>query len=112
MVCLLEIKSGMKVLPCAHKYHRHCIDKWLSFKRNCPTCRQDVNVNNSISSNQITNNRRGRTNYDNFVVNGPRQSIRYSNATRSSRYQVENTSSYYNSVMAEARLRSRNRYQL
>lgn len=29
-------------LPCGHKYHQGCIDKWLEKKHQCPNCRCDL----------------------------------------------------------------------
>ena len=28
--------------PCNHVFHRHCFEKWLSFKKECPKCRNDL----------------------------------------------------------------------
>jgi len=44
MVCLEEPQAGevLRSLPCHHKYHKHCIDKWLVIKATCPICQRDV----------------------------------------------------------------------
>jgi hypothetical protein len=42
-ICLDDIKLGGVILPCVHKYHRHCIDRWRisSGQRTCPECRTE-----------------------------------------------------------------------
>ncbi|XP_011406651.1 PREDICTED: E3 ubiquitin-protein ligase RLIM-like [Amphimedon queenslandica] len=32
----------LRVLPCFHKFHRHCIEKWLSEKPTCPVCLKNI----------------------------------------------------------------------
>lgn len=43
-VCLCEFEEGeqLRTLPCFHKYHACCIDRWLNQKSQCPVCRADV----------------------------------------------------------------------
>ena len=44
-VCLSQFANGdlVRLLPCRHEFHAHCIDKWLLEKdRRCPCCRVDV----------------------------------------------------------------------
>ena len=40
MVCLEFFEDGemMYELPCAHRYHRRCVRKWVIQKRECPKC--------------------------------------------------------------------------
>lgn len=41
-VCLSRLKKGgrLRVLPCMHRFHRSCVDKWLSAgRKTCPVCR-------------------------------------------------------------------------
>ena len=39
-ICLLPLANNKnKTLPCNHKYHHDCIEKWLNIKNICPLCR-------------------------------------------------------------------------
>ena len=44
MVCLEMMQKGEEVrcLPCAHRFHRKCIDTWLLIKRKCPLCNLNI----------------------------------------------------------------------
>nr|XP_012612378.1 E3 ubiquitin-protein ligase RLIM-like isoform X2 [Microcebus murinus] len=43
-VCITEYTEGnkLRILPCSHEYHVHCIDRWLSENSTCPICRNEV----------------------------------------------------------------------
>ncbi|XP_015175614.1 PREDICTED: RING finger protein 44-like isoform X2 [Polistes dominula] len=48
-ICLQEISSQRKVLPCNHSFHEKCINTWRSegpmgSRNTCPICRQ-IHVN-------------------------------------------------------------------
>ncbi|XP_008561500.1 PREDICTED: E3 ubiquitin-protein ligase RLIM-like [Galeopterus variegatus] len=51
-VCITEYTEGTKlrILPCSHEYHVHCIDRWLSENSTCPICRRKV-IDSSDSEN-------------------------------------------------------------
>jgi hypothetical protein len=43
-VCLCDFESGdeIRTLPCKHRYHKDCIDQWISGNGTCPVCRASV----------------------------------------------------------------------
>jgi E3 ubiquitin-protein ligase RLIM len=43
-ICVAEYTEGNKIriLPCSHEYHVHCIDRWLFENSTCPICRRQV----------------------------------------------------------------------
>jgi hypothetical protein len=41
-ICLTDISNNTKILDCNHKFHKHCIDRWLLRKDTCPICRSIV----------------------------------------------------------------------
>ncbi|XP_054810751.1 E3 ubiquitin-protein ligase RHA2A-like isoform X1 [Prosopis cineraria] len=59
-VCLsrLKEKDDTKVLPCFHRFHKLCVDKWLNKGRHktCPLCRFSMvaEENKSLASAEFT----------------------------------------------------------
>lgn len=44
-ICLEDMKEGdsVRFLECLHKYHKNCVDSWLSRHSNsCPECRHET----------------------------------------------------------------------
>jgi len=43
-ICLMEYDDGesVKSLPCTHRFHSACIDKWLESHNTCPVCKIQV----------------------------------------------------------------------
>jgi len=45
-ICLEDFQAGekLRVLPCLHRYHCHCVDRWLLQARSpdCPLCRNRI----------------------------------------------------------------------
>lgn len=44
-ICLDDFQMGeeLRLLPCEHAYHRHCIDPWLAGESElCPMCKQSI----------------------------------------------------------------------
>lgn len=44
MICLEPFRRGeeLRLLPCMHRYHRQCVDRWLARSQACPMCKHDV----------------------------------------------------------------------
>jgi len=41
--CEWEIGDKVRVLPCGHRFHIHCIDRWLIMNQpTCPLCKKDI----------------------------------------------------------------------
>jgi hypothetical protein len=38
----INTKQFYRTLPCEHKYHKKCIDKWIFKNPTCPTCRKNI----------------------------------------------------------------------
>lgn len=46
-ICLEDYDVGdkLRILPCHHKFHTHCVDAWLtSWRTFCPVCKHDANT--------------------------------------------------------------------
>eukprot|EP00812_Abedinium_dasypus_P010545 NODE_4157_length_704_cov_289.967643.p1 GENE.NODE_4157_length_704_cov_289.967643~~NODE_4157_length_704_cov_289.967643.p1 ORF type:complete len:152 (+),score=29.44 NODE_4157_length_704_cov_289.967643:65-457(+) len=43
-VCLEAFKPGdaLRILPCLHRYHCVCIDRWLKTSPQCPVCKHNL----------------------------------------------------------------------
>lgn len=43
-VCLEQFRHGeeLRMLPCMHRYHRACIDRWLARSPACPVCKYEI----------------------------------------------------------------------
>lgn len=43
-ICMEAFVAGESVctLPCLHRYHVHCIDRWLQSSKQCPICKHEI----------------------------------------------------------------------
>lgn len=44
IICITDFSAGEEVrtLPCLHRFHRTCVDQWLSARSVCPLCKSRV----------------------------------------------------------------------
>ena len=55
VICLDDIETEWRDLECHHRYHKSCIESWITVRAKCPMCMKnikkkidDININNSI----------------------------------------------------------------
>ena len=43
-ICLEYYEDGeeLRFLPCFHKYHKECVDRWFQMSSKCPICKSSV----------------------------------------------------------------------
>jgi len=43
-ICMNTYLAGdiLRVLPCEHRFHRTCVDRWLLMNATCPNCRSSI----------------------------------------------------------------------
>ncbi|XP_005745220.1 E3 ubiquitin ligase BIG BROTHER-related-like [Pundamilia nyererei] len=50
-ICVCDYSDGekLRILPCFHDYHVHCIDQWLKDNPTCPICRVNLADKDAIA---------------------------------------------------------------
>ncbi|KAL0296894.1 UNVERIFIED_CONTAM: E3 ubiquitin-protein ligase MP [Sesamum radiatum] len=56
VVCLEEWEAGdmAKEMPCKHKFHGECIEKWLKIRGSCPVCRYEMPADENDDADKRT----------------------------------------------------------
>ncbi|KAL3840579.1 hypothetical protein ACJIZ3_025170 [Penstemon smallii] len=62
VICLEEWQRGEKAkeMPCKHRFHGDCIEKWLKIHGSCPVCRHEMPVDETEDRRKISSGERGR----------------------------------------------------
>ncbi|GJN33192.1 hypothetical protein PR202_gb21763 [Eleusine coracana subsp. coracana] len=41
-ICLDGVEGAAKEMPCGHRFHGECLERWLGVHGNCPVCRHEL----------------------------------------------------------------------
>ncbi|GLT27655.1 hypothetical protein SLA2020_026370 [Shorea laevis] len=78
VVCLEEWGAGevVKEMPCNHRFHGECIEKWLGIHGSCPVCRYKMPVDEEEAGKEREDERRRveREIWVSFSLGGERRS--------------------------------------
>jgi len=80
VICLEEWKLGggvVKEMPCKHKFHASCIEKWLGIHGSCPVCRYKM----PVDEDQVGKKRVEREIWVSFSFNSGRRNRESDNQT-------------------------------
>ncbi|XP_010532788.1 PREDICTED: E3 ubiquitin-protein ligase RING1-like [Tarenaya hassleriana] len=72
VICLDELTAGetAKEMPCKHRFHGECIEKWLGLHGSCPVCRYEMPVDEEdLSKKRDDGNGRRREIWVRFSFN-------------------------------------------
>ena len=45
VICLDDAETEWRVLECHHRYHKKCIDNWITVRPKCPMCMKSIKDN-------------------------------------------------------------------
>jgi len=48
-----EAGEELRVLSCAHEFHRECGDRWLQINSTCPLCRKPLQSQAEAADDQV-----------------------------------------------------------
>jgi hypothetical protein len=55
VICLDDVETEWRDLECHHRYHKSCIENWITIRAKCPMCMKSIkekiddrNINNSM----------------------------------------------------------------
>ena len=64
VVCLEDFEVGgvVKEMPCKHRFHGNCIEKWLGIHGSCPVCRYQMPVDEKDEGKKMDDEQGGERN--------------------------------------------------
>jgi hypothetical protein len=91
VICLDEWLEGevVKEMPCKHKFHGNCVEKWLKLHGSCPVCRYKMPADDPVKKfgedreSSTGNNNTRREIWLSFSVNSDRRTGNSTNNTES-----------------------------
>ncbi|XP_059316005.1 E3 ubiquitin-protein ligase MPSR1-like [Lycium ferocissimum] len=77
VVCLDELGVGdvAKEMPCKHRFHGDCVEKWLKIHGSCPICRYKMPEENGDLNNKSENRRTRREIWMSFSLGNNNQTV-------------------------------------
>jgi len=46
VICLDDVETEWRELACHHRYHKQCIENWITVRAKCPMCMKSIKDNN------------------------------------------------------------------
>ena len=53
MICMQDFNQDDKVVNNCHIFHYECINEWVKYKPECPTCRKKIEINVAPTNPQV-----------------------------------------------------------
>ena len=61
-ICLCDMndKSSVRTLPCKHRFHKACVNRWCQTNNTCPCCRKEIPTNTNATRTRYERQRMAR----------------------------------------------------
>lgn len=51
VICLDDVETEWRELACQHRYHKQCIENWITVRAKCPMCMKSIKNNKTEERN-------------------------------------------------------------
>ena len=51
IICLDEVETEWRELECHHRYHKQCIENWITIRAKCPMCMKNIKETKIVERN-------------------------------------------------------------